>query len=176
MKRFLRPGYTCLLLCAALAAAQAPPPRFTANGDGTVTDHRSGLVWLRDASCAELPKTDSAGRAYGSTAVAAAAELADGICGLEDGSRAGDWRLPDRAELESVLDLAFSAPALSNSAGTARWSPGDPFAGVETTYYWSSTSLATDATYVWCVDLFEGVVFYAYEVNYYYVWPVRDRR
>ena len=48
------------------------------------------------------------------------------------------------------------------------------FEGVETTYYWTSTPLAADPTYVWCVDLFEGVVFYAYEVNYYYVWPVRS--
>ena len=28
-----------------------PNPRFTKNGDGTVTDNRTGLVWLRNANC-----------------------------------------------------------------------------------------------------------------------------
>ena len=168
----------CCLLSAAVRpdATAAASARFTANGDGTVTDSRTGLVWLGDASCAELPKTDGSGRAYGTTAVTAAAELADGVCGLVDGSRPGDWRLPSRQELESLLDLGFSDPALSNAAGAAKWAPGDPFEGVETTYYWTSTTLAADPTYVWCVDLFEGAVFYAYEVNYYYVWPVRGGR
>ena len=149
-------------------------PRFEVNDDGTVTDTRTGLVWLEDASCAELPRTDDSGRAYGSTAILAAGDLAAPACGLADGSVAGDWRLPSRAELESVLDLGFARPALSNAAGSARWSAGDPFTGVETSYYWSSTPLAEDPTYVWCVDLYDGVVFYSYEVNYYYVWPVRD--
>ena len=164
-----------LALAMALLSgtASAAGPRFIDNGDGTVTDSRTGLVWLRDASCAELPRTDDAGRAYGSTAVVAAAELGEPACGLADGSRPGEWRLPVRAELESLLDLERFEPALSNAAGDAGWADGDPFAGVEPTYYWSSTSLANDPTFVWCVDLSDGVVFYAYEVNYYYVWPVR---
>jgi hypothetical protein len=29
-----------------------PIPRFTKNGDGTVTDNLSGLIWLEDANCA----------------------------------------------------------------------------------------------------------------------------
>mgnify|MGYP000001720609 CR=1 FL=1 len=73
--------------------------------------------------------------------------------------------------------VATARPASrANAAGAGKWAPDDPFEGVETTYYWTSTPLAADPTYVWCVDLFEGVVFYAYEVNYYYVWPVRSGR
>lgn len=151
----------------------APSARFTENGDGTVTDNRTGLIWLQDASCDELPRTDRSGRAYGTTAIAAAADLTDSICGLRDGSRAGDWRLPSRSELLSLLDLQFHDPALPNAAGLAQWAADDPFSGVESTYYWSSTPLASDPLFVWCVDLADGIVFYAYEVNYYYVWPVR---
>ena len=150
-----------------------PSPRFTKNGDGTVTDNRTGLIWLQDASCAELPRTDRAGRAYGTTAVSSAADLADPVCGLSDGSQAGDWRLPNRFELESLLDLEFYDPALPNAAGTAKWAVDDPFSGVESSYYWSSATLADNPLFVWCVDLSDGVVFYAYEVNYYYLWPVR---
>ena len=170
---------------AAASASDSPAPvkeatavsaRFTRNGDGTVTDNRTGLIWLQDASCADLPRTDRSGRAYGTTAIAAAADLADSICGLTDGSRAGDWRLPSRAELISLLDLRFSDPALPNGAGAQKWATDDPFSDVESTYYWSSTPLASDPLFVWCVDLADGVVFYAYEVNYYYLWPVRGGR
>ncbi len=153
-----------------------PNPRFTGNGDGTVTDNLTGLIWLQDASCATLPRTDDAGRAFGAIAVSAALDLADPECGLSDGSQAGDWRLPSRFELESLLDLEFHDPALSNAAGTAKWSAGDPFSGVESSCYWSSVALASDPTYVWCVDLLDGLVFYVYEVHYYYVWPVRETR
>lgn len=33
------------------AGIQWPAPRFKDNQDGTVTDHLTGLVWLKDASC-----------------------------------------------------------------------------------------------------------------------------
>ncbi len=185
MRRDLHPGLAAVLVWGWLIAAAGamaagdlesgpvPDPRFTDNRDGTVTDHRTGLVWLRDASCAGLPKTDDSGRAYGTTAVAAAKALAAPVCGLSDASRAGDWRLPSRFELETLLDLELDDPALPNAAGTAKWVDADPFTGVESTYYWSSSMLASDPLFVWCVDLSDGVVFYAYEVNYYYVWPVR---
>ncbi len=156
-----------------VASPPAGIPRFTDHGDGTVEDNLTGLVWLQDASCAALPKTDKAGRAFGVTAVAVASALADPVCGLTDGSQAGDWRLPNRFELESLLDLDYDDPALSDAAGTAKWTDGDPFAGVESSYYWTSATLASDSTYVWGVDLYDGIVFYAYEINYYYVWPVR---
>ena len=28
-----------------------PDPRFTDNGDGTVTDNLTGLIWLKNANC-----------------------------------------------------------------------------------------------------------------------------
>ena len=28
-----------------------PDPRFTDNGDGTITDNLTGLMWLKDANC-----------------------------------------------------------------------------------------------------------------------------
>ncbi len=76
------------------------------------------------------------------TALTAAQALADGTCGLTDSSVAGDWRLPSRFELESLLDLEYYLPALSDAAGTAQWSEGDVFAGVQSSNCWSSTSFA----------------------------------
>ncbi|KJR41414.1 protein of unknown function DUF1566 [Candidatus Magnetoovum chiemensis] len=31
-----------------------PEPRFTDNGDGTVTDNHTGLMWLKDANCLKI--------------------------------------------------------------------------------------------------------------------------
>jgi hypothetical protein len=97
--------------------------RFTDNQDGTITDTVTGLVWLKNAGC--FGPTDWA------TALAEVNALAKGACGLADGSAAGQWRLPNINELESVVDTSASNPALS---------PGNPFTNVSSGIYWSSTS------------------------------------
>ncbi len=150
-----------------------PSPRFTDNANGTVTDNLTGLIWLRDASCADLAGTDTSGRGNWTTALSAAAALASGTCGLSDGSVAGDWRLPSRFELESLLDLEYYSPALSNAAGTAKWTEGDAFSGVQSHYFWSSSSYAGSPSDAWAVGLSIGNVNYYGKTGSYYVWPVR---
>ncbi len=100
-----------------------PLQRYTDNQDGTVTDNGTGLVWLKNAGCF-APSTWS-------TAVADANGLAGGACGLSDGSTAGQWRLPNLVELESVIDPSAGNPALS---------VGNPFTNVAAPNYWTSTS------------------------------------
>ena len=47
--------------------------------------------------------------------------LKSGQCGLTDGSVAGNWRLPNVKELQSLIDFAYSKPALSNAVGTGQF-------------------------------------------------------
>ena len=150
-----------------------PNPRFVDNSDGTVTDMLTGLVWLKDASCAELAGTDVDGKADWATALTASQGLADGTCGLTDSSEAGAWRLPSRFELESLLDLEYDYPALSNAAGTGQWTEGDSFAGAQSYYYWSSSSIAGSPSYAWLVSLYSGYVGSSGKTYASYVWPVR---
>jgi hypothetical protein len=96
-------------------------PRFTDNGDGTVTDNLTGLIWLQVANCVMAGWTG---------ALSAANDLADGSCGLTDGSVAGDWRLPNVKELQSLIDFG-SYPSFPG---------GHPFSGVQAGYYWSSAN------------------------------------
>jgi hypothetical protein len=112
---------------AAVHAGVAwPAIRFVDNLDGTVTDRLTGLVWLKDADCK--------GALTWSVALASANQLASGQCGLRDGSTAGQWRMPNANELESLVDVAQSAPALS---------AGHPFTQVnQSNAYWSSTTYA----------------------------------
>ena len=110
-----------------------PVDRYTNNGDGTVTDNLTGLKILEDWNCL--------GNVDWETALTNANSLADGTCGLTDGSVAGVWRLPNRIELQSLLNLQFASPAVSNTAGTGKWTTnGEPFKNVQSQHYWSSTT------------------------------------
>jgi hypothetical protein len=100
-----------------------PETHFRDNYDGTVTDNLTGLIWLQDAGC--FPQT------LWSSALTDANQLAAGACELNDGSTAGQWRLPNVNELESLVDVSASFPAISI---------GSPFRNVSSAVYWSSTS------------------------------------
>jgi hypothetical protein len=143
-----------------------PNPRFTDNSNGTVKDNLTGLIWLKNANCSGA--TDWA------SAIDYCNNLATGSCGLTDGSSAGDWRLPNRFELESLLDMAYYFPALSNTAGTAKWTEGNPFTGVQSNYYWSGTTYAGSTGFAWYVSMYYGDVYDRNKTNSYHVWPVRS--
>lgn len=136
-----------------------PNPRFTDNNDGTVKDNLTGLVWLKNANClVEIRSwTD---------AVSAARNLASGACGLSDGSRAGDWRMPNRNELASLLDLSKRNPALP---------AGHPFTNFQVDKYWTSTNFASSSSgNVWLVDFSDGSLPLGTIANFRYSHFVRD--
>jgi hypothetical protein len=139
---------------------QWPDPRFTDNSDGTVTDHLTGLIWLKNANCF--------GWINWNDALAASNSLADGQCGLSDDSVAGDWRLPNVRELHSLIDFGNYIPALSS---------GHPFTGAEG-YYWSGTTGSPYCgpfapCFAWLVDIDLGGVYHDNNQEGIYVWPVR---
>ncbi|TVQ95313.1 MAG: DUF1566 domain-containing protein [Desulfovibrionales bacterium] len=133
-----------------------PGPRFTDNNNGTVTDNLTNLVWLKNAGC-------FGGKTW-ATALADANGLAHGQCGLTDGSEAGDWWLPNIRQLQSLVDYGRSDPALPS---------GHPFTGVQSSYYWSSTSNAANTDRAWDVRMTNGVVSFSSKTVTEHVWPVR---
>ena len=153
--------------------------RYVDCGNGTVTDTVTGLLWLRDAAC-----FGSVDWASGNTFTAS---LADGQCGLTDGSRAGQWRLPTRAEWQATIAQATemgctlegrrSPPALTNDAGTACLDEGPTsFSGVAPGGYWSLTANAQHPNNAWVVSLvgtIHGFVFSGVKDFALPVWPVR---
>jgi len=148
-----------------------PSTRFTDNSNGTVTDNLTGLVWLKAANYNNT--TGTTGTASWANALSFCNALQNGQCGLTDGSVSGDWRLPNYMELVSLLDLGYDNPALSNAAGTGQWSEGNAFTGVQSYYYWSSTTCAAITDYAWFVGLGNGYVVYDAKTYTLYVWPVR---
>jgi len=150
--------------------------RYEDNGDGTVTDCRSGLIWLKQASCATLAGGN--GRAEWSDALAAVSTLGDGQCGLTDGSEAGLWRLPTITEWMAMVAnarrLGFTAPTMTNAEGSGQWTEGDPFLGVQALGggNWSSTEIDSSSAYD--LKLVDGSVDPDGKAETNWVWPVRD--
>lgn len=107
-------------------AGGAPSPQaYTANGDGTVTDDVTGLVWQQIAPANAYTWGDA--QAY--------------CAGLALAGHA-DWRVPAFIELVSIVDYARNSPAIDLAA----------FAGAPPMDYWASTPFAgalTDAREVY---------------------------
>ena len=138
---------------------------FINNNDGTVTDCKTGMIWMRDANCF--------GGENWSIALASCAALATGSCSLSDGSSAGDWHLPTIEELKTLPDRAYSNPALSNAKGDAQWTEANAFISVQSGYYWSSTTNAYYPGGAWYVGMGDGSVVSTDTTFDVYVWCVR---
>jgi len=108
---------------------QASAPSLTDNGDGTVTDNRTGLTWQQGE-----PGTMTWG-----SALSYCEELS-----LGDKS---DWRLPNIKEIESITDDS-RYPAID-----ATFFPN------ATSYYWSSTTDAGSTGSAWHIMLYCGFVY-----------------
>lgn len=150
-----------------------PVERFTDNGNGTVTDNLTGLVWLQNAN------------AFGdddwSDSLSTVAALEDDGTTLTDGSAAGDWRLPNMKELLSLVDYGKINPALPT--GHPFTNVQSPFyfveyssTGWEGTYneaYWTGTTTRGKTDYAWMVNMYYGQSIMTYKEENNYIWPVR---
>lgn len=137
-----------------------PTNRFLDNGDGTVSDRLTGLMWLKHATC--LGK-----KAIGSEAVNAVATLNSQLVSCAGyTAKHTNWHLPTINELVSL----YTADA--NNVNSAGWLAlqGFNFASVDTPQFWSSTSRSTSSHYL--ADFSDDGV----EVQTsgsYWIWAVR---
>jgi hypothetical protein len=165
------------LLCGAECSSGG---RYEDNGNGTVLDCRTGLVWLKDANCTDTSNSVNKTNGYinWNDSLAWVAGLGDGICSLTDGSSAGAWRLPTRTEWMTMLEYAkahgYTNPALTNATGSSQWTNGDAFLNVQAAgKYWTSTVYPSTLPYKWFVNMNSGLMGYSSDAAIYYVWPVR---
>lgn len=180
---------------AALHTADPACPDGSGNiyvdcGNGTVTDNRTSLVWLKNADCVGAADWITAREFVAGLSdkpVTSAAAAHD--CGLSDDSSPGEWRLPSAEEWEAMtadavalgcIDGSFGGPSITADDGATCWQegPGSSFTGVLSSIYWSASRRASTA---WGIGLYDGEIknirlSTSAGLTTYYVWPVRDGR
>lgn len=128
--------------------------RFRLAGQDVVEDSATGLLWTRSANALGAPLGWA-------EAFAAVAELnRQNFLGFSD------WRMPNRAELRSLVDHGRKQPALP---------AGHLFREVFLGWYWTSTSKAGQESYAWNLHLEGGRLFYSRKDEFRLLWPVRGQ-
>ncbi|MDP2647071.1 MAG: DUF1566 domain-containing protein [Desulfobacterales bacterium] len=120
--------------------------RYTNNGDGTVTDSTTGLMWQQAKASGEQTRA----QAFFYTESLA-------LGGYDD------WRLPTIKELASLANFDRRNPAVDVTY----------FPDTVSSYYWSSTTYAGDTSNAWRVDFYDGYVINGNKSFSYYVRAVR---
>ncbi|MFC1857034.1 DUF1566 domain-containing protein [Thermodesulfobacteriota bacterium] len=118
------------------------------NGDGTVTDTVTGLMWQETMASGTYTWQEALAYAEGLT-------LAEYT----------DWRLPNRNELQTLVDYSRYNPAIDLLLA----------AQTVSSYYWSSTT-DKDHTKAWIVNFTSGYIGYLYSYGKPYSHYVRAVR
>ena len=105
------------------------PPSFADNGDGTVTDQVTGLVWQ---------KADGGEMTWSNAVLYAQTNRVGGR---------SDWRLPTSHEAFSILNHGTVNPALNTTYFTLSAAQ----------YWWTADAQATDATRIWAINAGGGL-------------------
>lgn len=137
-----------------------PSPRFVENGDGTMSDGLTGLVWSKEG-LAPGPDVCRPGVRK------VQREALQFVACLNAKSYLGrrDWRLPNRNELATLVNRGI--------ADSAAWLDTQGFSRAQSGSYWSSTTFAYAPRNGWSVNLHDGAVTTCPKKNEINVWPVR---
>ncbi|HNR97951.1 MAG TPA: DUF1566 domain-containing protein [Planctomycetota bacterium] len=103
--------------------------RFTDNGDRTVTDNCTGLMWQNETAPGEYTWQDA-------------------LKYCENLTLAGhsDWRLPNVRELQSFVNYGREDPSI------------DPVFSAVSSWYWSASTYVSSPSFAWCVSFYSGSV------------------
>jgi len=139
-----------------------PSPRFVDNGDGTVTDNLTGLMWAQNASTPTVGYCTGGAKTWLNALSYIACLNAANYLGHND------WRLPNRTELKSLVDYSRSTPSVIAGSSNSMWTTirptywsGSPYAG------WSTGGTA------WSLATNTGIPNAYPVIGSFYAWPVR---
>lgn len=122
--------------------------KFIVNGDGTVTDTSTGLMWQQETQ----------GPMNWESAINCCESLT--LAGHDD------WRLPNINELQSIIDYSYYNPVIDYTV----------FPDTTSSYYWASDILDCHPDYAWRAYFGSGHVYDSHKSNFYYVRAVRGGR
>lgn len=125
-------------------------PAYQDNGNGTVTDLNTNLMWQQG--------DDGIFRNWQE-----ALDYCDALILPSEGY--SDWRLPDRRELMSIVDYGRAQPAIDTEVFPEC---------LPSRIYWSSSTSASSSNFAWSVYFDYGIVQYGYKLYHRFVRCVRD--
>jgi len=140
---------------------------FTDNGDGTITDDANGLMWEKKTDDGSIHDKDDlytwgmTSDPYTMNGTAVTVFLATLNAG---GGFAGytDWRIPNRFELETLLNLETASPPAVHSAFNAGCVPNCTSSTCSCTAgsnYWTSSTYRPTPSDAWLVFFMDGSPF-----------------
>ncbi|MDD3813449.1 MAG: DUF1566 domain-containing protein [Desulfocapsaceae bacterium] len=140
--------------CNANIPASTPDSQLTDNGDGTITDSKTGLMWKKCVEGVSGSNCDSG--AVGSFTWQTALQQTDVVNNGSGFAGHTDWRLPNIKELVSLVEEKCYDPSI-NLTRFPNTPPGNILSG--------SPSAAYSWCYAWVVEFYEGVAYDGNRVN-----------
>ena len=143
--------------------ASTPTAQFTLHDDGTATDTATGLMWMR----CSLGQTWDGSTCSGTTttytwqqALEVTQDINSGTSNADNDNATGfaghtDWRLPNKNELESIVEQRCWSPAINVGVF-----PNTPSSW---SWFWSSSPYADFTNSASGVHFFSGVVGWGYK-------------
>ena len=121
------------------------------NGDGTVPDTSTGLIWMKNANPAAGEKTWDEALEY---------------CSHLEYAGKKQWRLPTKEEFESLISGA------SEEQSWAAYLVENGFTGICESYWTQTVHVNWDDA--WYVNMSNNSVYVDFKTNTNHVWPVRN--
>ncbi len=123
------------------------------SSEWSVTDRKTGLMWVRDAGVSEFPLTWKEAFSFIDT------------LNREEYAGHDDWRLPNRRELFSLVSHGRVNPPLFEA---------NVFVNVFHGYYWTASTCARLPDQAWYVHFGGAKVYRGMKYASNMVWPVRE--
>ena len=137
---------------------------FTNNGNGTVTDNNTGLMWEVKGAADGIPDSLNPNDADNTYAWADAQGAIDELNAMNYAGHS-DWRLPTPDELGTILDLSKQAPEHAiDKIFFTNCQPGN---------YWTSATYAGDLTMAWVFNFQTASDDFLDKANNFFVRAVR---
>jgi hypothetical protein len=155
---------------------------YTDNGDGTITDNTTGLMWEKKDRSGGIHDVDNSytwsGTSYGGTNIMdgtitttflAALNAGDGFAGHTD------WRIPNQNELLSLVNYENVNPSVDAAFNTSCAASCTLLtcSCTKSSYYWSSTTYRGFPDFAWGAGFYDGYDYANVKSDYSYVRAVR---
>ncbi len=155
---------------------------YTDNGDGTITDNNTGLMWEKKDQSGGIHDMGNVyawfGPSFNSTFIMDGTITTTFLAALNEGSGfAGhtDWRIPNVKELESLRNYQNHFPAVDAAFNTSCVAGCTVLtcSCTQSYFYWSSTTAQCSPLNAWLVDFESGFVDFSFKGLTDYVRAVR---